>query len=103
MGAVLAAAINQTIFYSIVAGNDLGTTQDASIVSEAFKSNLQVNVLYFTIQPLFYFPALHSPTLTQIMTQALSLKSKALLSLVLYCNEEKCQKMFLLTSHCVQV
>lgn len=50
VGAVLAAAINQTIFYSIVAGNDLGTKDHAKNVHISYihKSASEYFVFYNT-------------------------------------------------------
>lgn len=89
VGTILAAAMNQTIFYSIVAGNELGMCY-RSYTTQPIKPTfhkLQVNVFYYNsvfitiLYHIIYISLLLQNRLTQIMTQTLCLKNKALLSL----------------------
>lgn len=55
VGAVLAAAINQTIFYSIVAGNDLGTKDHARNVPVYSHYSHHMSAFSFSLCSLFVF------------------------------------------------
>ncbi len=89
VGTILAAAINQTIFYSIVAGNELGMCCRSCTVQWVNPAIHMCNWMFVTFQDNRY---LVPNTLVPIMTQALSLKYKALLSpfFMLFYIKQRC-------------